>query len=279
MQTNLFLSYFFLFLGSLAIGSFLNVVIYRLPYQWFDFLEETSTSPKPQSHVSFFASRSYCPACQTNIKYYHNIPLFSFIMLKARCRYCQHPIPWRYFWVELLSALLPLWAAYTFGFTLALGFLCCFFWGLIALAFIDFDHFILPDEISQPLLWLGLFGNTFFYFFTDGKSALLGAVFGYLSLWSIYWVFKLLTQKEGMGYGDFKLLALLGAWLGWQQLPFIIIISASIGAVIGSAYLWFNRKSVTQTPIPFGPYLILAGILALFWGKELTQLYWNWLRF
>jgi leader peptidase (prepilin peptidase)/N-methyltransferase len=200
-----------------------------------------------------------------------NIPLISWLVLRGQCSGCAAPISVRYPLVEAATGLLFAFAAWHFGFTAAGFGALAFIAALVALTGIDFDTQLLPDDITLPLLWLGL-GLNAFGVFTDLKSAVIGAMAGYLSLWCVYWGFKLATGKEGMGYGDFKLLAALGAWLGWQMLPLTILLSSFVGAVVGIALMVVARHG-RNVPIPFGPYLAAAGIIALIWGKPLTRMY------
>lgn len=259
---------------GLAVGSFLNVVIHRLPQmmerEWAGQCAELRGEEAPVFEpLSLTKPRSRCPRCGHLISVLENIPVISWLVLRGRCKGCAAPISMRYPLVELATAVLFAFAAWHFGFgTTALAALV-FITGLMALTGIDFDTQLLPDDITLPLLWLGL-GFNMFGVFTDLKSAVIGAMAGYLSLWLVYWGFKLATGKEGMGYGDFKLLAALGAWLGWQALPLTILLSSFVGAVIGIALMVFARHG-RNVPIPFGPYLAIAGIIALFWGKSLTQ--------
>lgn len=261
---------------GLIVGSFLNVVIHRLPKMmergWLAECAELRGEPPPQTEKLTLASpRSRCPHCGHGITAAENIPIFSFLFLKGRCRACQARISPRYPFVEALSGLLSGYAAWRFGASWAGIGALLFIWCMIALTFIDFDTQLLPDSITLPLLWAGLLlnlGGTF----TDIRSAVIGAVAGYLSLWAVYWGFKLATGKEGMGYGDFKLLAAAGAWLGWQMLPLTILASSMVGAVAGIALIVFARHG-RNIPIPFGPYLAAAAIIALFWGKSLNQQY------
>ncbi|MBS3916287.1 MAG: prepilin peptidase [Sulfuritalea sp.] len=262
---------------GLAVGSFLNVVIHRLPKMmergWLAECAEIRGESLPPSadKLTLATPRSRCPQCGHAITALENIPVISYLFLRGRCSGCGVRISPRYPLVEALSGLLCGYAAWHFGATWAgLGALL-FIWGMMALTFIDFDTQLLPDSITLPLLWTGLLlnlGGTF----TDLKSAVIGAAAGYLSLWMVYWGFKLATGKEGMGYGDFKLLAAIGAWLGWQMLPLTILASSMVGAVIGIT-LMVAVKHGRNVPIPFGPYLAAAGIIALFWGKPLTQHY------
>lgn len=260
---------------GLIIGSFLNVVIHRLPImmqrEWDAQCAELRGEELPQhERYNLAVPRSRCPKCSHAISAFENIPVFSWLFLRGRCRGCQAPISLRYPLIEALCGLLSAYAGWHFGYTLAgLGALL-FVWAMIALTFIDFDTQLLPDDITLPLLWLGLLFNLGGHY-TDLKSAVIGAMAGYLALWSVYWGFKLVTGKEGMGYGDFKLLAAIGAWFGWQMLPMTILLSSVVGAIIGIALILFARHG-RNTPIPFGPYLATAGIIALFWGKPLAAL-------
>ena len=261
---------------GLMVGSFLNVVIHRLPKMmergWMAECAELRGEPPLQAEKLTLATpRSRCPHCGHGITAVENIPLLSFLLLRGRCRACQARISPRYPLVEALSGLLSGYAVWRFGASWAGVGALLFIWGMIALTFIDFDTQLLPDSITLPLLWVGLLLNLGGAF-TDLKSAVIGAAAGYLSLWTVYWAFKLATGKEGMGYGDFKLLAAVGAWLGWQMLPLTILASSMVGAVVGIALIVFARHG-RDIPIPFGPYLAAAAIIALFWGKPLTQQY------
>lgn len=248
---------------GLLIGSFLNVVILRMPIMLMH----------PTPTFNLMIPRSHCPNCAYIIGFLENIPIVSYLFLKGRCKQCALPIPIRYPLIELLTALVSTATIYHFELTLAGGFSLILVWSLIALSIIDLDHQILPDDITLPMVWVGLLANIFSVF-TSLESAVLGAIGGYLSLWTIYWIFKLLTHKEGMGYGDFKLLALLGAWLGWQALPLIILCASLMGSVMGLMLIGL-KKHTRSTPMPFGPYLALAGVIALFWGPGLTIFYLN----
>lgn len=261
---------------GLMVGSFLNVVIHRLPKMmergWLaECAELRGEPPQPTEKLTLASPRSRCPHCGHAISAAENIPIFSYLFLKGRCRACQARISPRYPVVEALSGLLSGYAVWRFGANWAgLGALF-FVWCMIALTFIDFDTQLLPDSITLPLLWAGLLfnlGGTYI----EIRSAVIGAAAGYLSLWAVYWSFKLATGKEGMGYGDFKLLAAIGAWLGWQMLPLTILVSSMVGAVVGIALIVFARHG-RHIPIPFGPYLAAAAIIALFWGKPLTRQY------
>jgi leader peptidase (prepilin peptidase)/N-methyltransferase len=261
---------------GLVVGSFLNVVIHRLPkmmeHGWMaECAELRGEAPPPAEKLTLATPRSRCPQCGHAISALENIPVLSFLFLRGRCRACQAPISLRYPLVEALSGVLSGYAIWRFGISWA-GIGALFFvWCMIALTFIDFDTQLLPDSITLPLLWAGLLLNLNGTF-TDLRSAVIGAAAGYLSLWSVYWAFKLATGKEGMGYGDFKLLAAIGAWLGWKMLPLAILASSMVGAVVGIALIVLARH-VRNIPIPFGPYLAAAALIALFWGKPLTEHY------
>ena len=278
-----------LFIGAavlfgFAVGSFLNVVIHRLPKmldrewkaQCLEYLGSAAPqAPQPaesaQPVYNLVVPRSGCPSCGHSITVLENIPIFSYLFLKGRCSACGTRISIRYPIVEALTGLLSGYIAWRFGFTLVVVFVLVLCWALIALTFIDADTQLLPDDITLPLLWIGLIANLGGTF-TDLNSAILGAVLGYLVLWAVYWCFKILTGKEGMGYGDFKLLAALGAWLGWQMLPLIILLSAAVGAVVGIfGILIAGREKGAR--IPYGPYLAAAGFIALLWGRNLNEWY------
>ena len=278
---------------GLIFGSFLNVVIYRLPkmmaQEWendcSEFQNQTSAKTSqseleatkkpqakpPQEKYNLIAPRSACSSCGQKISAIHNIPVVSYLLLKGKCNSCKAAIGMRYPLIEILTAALLGLAGWKFGvssITLAAWVLLL---SLITLAFIDYDTQLLPDSITLPLLWLGLLFNLNTGF-TDLNSAVLGAIFGYVILWLVYWMFKLVTGKEGMGYGDFKLLAALGAWFGWQLLPAIILISSLLGAVIGIGLMLLKQKN-RNTAIPFGPFLAIGGIMALFFGSQLARFY------
>lgn len=266
------------FLFSLMIGSFLNVVIHRLPImlerEWqAEYLGyfNPETLPQQEERYNLMVPRSACPHCGHAITAMENIPLLSWLWLKGRCRACQAPISARYPLVELLTALLSLVVAATFapGWGLLAALLLT--WVLVALTFIDLDKMLLPDQLTLPLLWGGLLFNLAGGF-APLADAVIGAMAGYLVLWSLYWAFKLLTGKEGMGYGDFKLLAALGAWLGWQALPIVLLLSSLVGAFIGIGLILL-RNYHQNKPIPFGPYLAIAGWIALLWGDTITRWY------
>ncbi len=261
---------------GLFVGSFLNVVIHRLPRMmerdWHAQAAELRGEEPPASERFNLATpRSRCPHCGHQITLLENIPLVSYLVLRGRCGHCGAGISKRYPTVEATSALLSAYAAWHFGFgAAALGALL-FVWAMVALTFIDLDTQLLPDDITLPLLWLGLafnLGATY----AELPAAVIGAMAGYLALWSAFWVFKLATGKEGMGYGDFKLLAAIGAWLGWQMLPLTILLSSLVGAVVGIVLIAVARHG-RNVPIPFGPYLAAAGLIALFWGEAITERY------
>jgi leader peptidase (prepilin peptidase) / N-methyltransferase len=263
---------------GLMVGSFLNVVIHRLPKMMENteksYVAETygvqPATPLPTKY-NIVTPRSACPGCGHEITALENIPIVSYLMLGGKCKGCKAKISMRYPLVEALTGALIGAVAYNYGYTNSALFAFVFVFALIALTFIDFDTQLLPDDITLPLLWLGLLFNLNGGF-ADLKSAVLGAVFGYLILWSVYWLFKIATGKEGMGYGDFKLLAAIGAWFGWQLLPAVILLSSVVGAVIGIGMILFRGKS-SGTAIPFGPFLALGGIAALFFGQQLASFY------
>ncbi|MGI1678433.1 MAG: A24 family peptidase [Cellvibrionaceae bacterium] len=267
---------------GLLIGSFLNVVIHRLPIMlqnsWksdcCELLEIKQSEEKnvsaPSTYNLLFPSSS-CPNCKHKIRSWENIPVISYLFLKGKCSGCKNPISARYPIIEAVTGVLSGLIIYNFGATIEGGLLLMLVWSLIALTMIDIDTQLLPDNITLPLLWLGILVNSF-EIFSSLEDAVYGAIAGYLSLWSVFWAFKILTKKEGMGYGDFKLLAAFGAWLGWQALPLIILLSSFVGAVIGIAGILILGRD-KNIPIPFGPYLAIAGLIALFWGDQITQTY------
>jgi len=267
---------------GLVVGSFLNVVIFRLPVmlerQWRvqaqDFLDIETVAPNHQRTFNLATPASTCPSCKATIKAWQNIPVISYLLLKGKCAHCKEPISARYPLVELTTALLTAIVGFQLGFGLYACFAMLFTWCLIALVFIDIDHMLLPDDITLPLLWLGLILALLGWGPLSLSDAVGGAIFGYLILWAVYWLFKLATGKEGMGYGDFKLLALLGAWLGWQAVPMVVLISSVLGAGIGiTTILLFNGQR--GKPFPFGPYLAGAGWVVLMWGDRINQAYLN----
>ncbi|MDZ7925304.1 MAG: A24 family peptidase [Marinagarivorans sp.] len=263
---------------GLVVGSFLNVVIYRVPVMLFKEWKEAcddilQNTPKdlPTGRFNLAIPNSCCPHCKAKIKPSQNIPVVSFLILKGSCGSCGKPIAARYPLVELFTGIASIAILWIFGPTLQGALALILIWVLIALTMIDIDHQLLPDNITLPLMWLGLSCNLF-NVYTDINSAVIGAIAGYLSLWSVYWIFKLVTKKEGMGYGDFKLLAALGAWMGWQYLPVIIILSSFVGAAFGIVGMLFSGKD-KEWRIPFGPYLAIAGVIALFWGDAIIAQY------
>jgi leader peptidase (prepilin peptidase)/N-methyltransferase len=261
---------------GLAVGSFLNVVIHRLPLMmeraWqTECAELRGETPPELEPLSLATPGSRCPACGHPIGALENIPIVSWLALRGRCSACKAPISARYPVVEALTGLLSAYIAWHFGFGWVTAGALLFLWAMMALTFIDIDTQLLPDAITLPLLWVGLLFNLGSVF-TDLNSAVIGAVAGYLALWLVYWGFKLATGKEGMGYGDFKLLGAIGAWLGWQMLPLTILLSSFVGAVVGITLIVIARRG-RNVPIPFGPYLATAGIIALLWGNPLTESY------
>jgi leader peptidase (prepilin peptidase)/N-methyltransferase len=262
---------------GLCIGSFLNVVIHRLPKmmerewneQCADLRGEALAAAEP---LTLAKPRSRCPHCGQGITALQNVPIISWLVLKGRCAGCNARISLRYPLVELAAGLAAAFCAWRLGPGIAAVAAMVFVWTILAASLIDFDTQLLPDSMTLPLLWLGLLlnlGGTF----TDLRSAVIGAAAGYLALWSVFWLFKLATGKEGMGYGDFKLLAAIGAWLGWTVLPVVILLSSLVGAVIGISLIVFFKHG-REVPIPFGPYLGAAGIIAMFWGGPLTDMIW-----
>ena len=261
-------------LFGLIVGSFLNVVIHRLPKMmeadWqCQCAELRGEELPPTEPLTLATPRSRCPHCGHGITAMENIPVISWLFLRGKCSSCKAPISIRYPLVEAATGLLSAYAAFHFGFGLQAAGAILFVWAMIALTGIDFDTQLLPDSITLPLVWLGLLFNLFGTY-TSLSSAVIGAMAGYLSLWSVYWGFRLATGKEGMGFGDFKLLAAIGAWLGWQMLPVTILLSSLVGAIVGVGLIVLAKRG-RNVPIPFGPYLAAAGLLALFWGKELNR--------
>ncbi|HEY7379392.1 MAG TPA: A24 family peptidase [Steroidobacteraceae bacterium] len=282
---------------GLLVGSFLNVVIHRLPTMmerdWRQHCAELdaravtasvespvtfATQPAPEQTFNLLTPRSRCPKCHATIRAWQNIPVISYLLLRGRCAGCGTHISLRYPLVELLSGILSALVAWRFGFSWELAAALLFTWSLIALSGIDIDHQLLPDSITLPLLWLGLLASlahnpqSSFPMPVDPRSSIIGAAAGYLSLWLVFHVFRLLTGKEGMGYGDFKLFAAFGAWFGWQMLLLIILLSAATGAIVGIALVMLKRHG-RDIPIPFGPYLAAAGWIALMWGPQLIERY------
>ena len=271
---------------GLIVGSFLNVVAYRVPIMmgraWREQCAEIQAEefPEPPHAVgkpfNLVTPNSACPQCGGSVAAHHNIPVISFLLLRGRCAHCDAKISPRYPLIEGLAGLLSLIVAWAFGPTWQMIFALPVTWTLLALAVIDIDHKLLPDSMTLPLLWAGLLASLIRIdggvMFTDVTSSVIGAAAGYLARWSVYQIFQLVTGKEGMGFGDFKLLAALGAWLGWQLLPLVILLSAAVGATVGTALILLGGTS-RETPIPFGPYLAAAGWVALLWGEELTMMY------
>jgi len=270
----------FVAIVSLMIGSFLNVVVYRLPKMmhnmWYlecrEFLAEEleSTPAKEVEHLTLSTPNSTCPKCGHKIRFYENIPVISWLLLKGKCSQCKNSIAIRYPLVEAATALLSVVIAQQFGVSIETLLLLTLTWGLICLTLIDFDHMLLPDQIVMPLLWLGLLVNITGTF-VPLTDAVIGAAVGYMSLFSVFWLFKLLTGKEGMGHGDFKLFALFGAWIGWQLLPILILMASVVGAIVGISLMLFKNHQREQA-IPFGPYLAVAGWITLLWGEGI----WSW---
>jgi leader peptidase (prepilin peptidase)/N-methyltransferase len=264
---------------GLIVGSFLNVVVYRLPVMlqksWqndcLNFLEQENSTTETTETFNLSTPRSRCPSCQHPISAIENIPILSYIFLKGRCKSCESSISIRYPVVELATCVLSIMIAVQFGVTFQTGVALIFTWLLICLTLIDFDTQLLPDSITLPLLWFALF-ISLFNIFVDPTTAIIGALAGYLSLWSVFWLFKLATGKEGMGYGDFKLLAAIGALLGWQMLPLVVMLSAFVGAVIGLTMMVCKGLD-KNSPIPYGPYLSVAAFIALLWGDKINSVY------
>lgn len=271
---------------GLLVGSFLNVVIHRLPVMMENAEEsyfqqrqalvshlneaELNALPQPLKY-NIVTPRSACPKCGHKISALENIPIISYLALGGKCKGCKTKISMRYPLIEALTGALIGLAAYIYGYNASTLFIFAFIFALIALTFIDLDTFLLPDDIVFPLLWLGLLFNLNTGF-TDLQSAVIGAMAGYMVLWIVFWLFKLIRGKEGMGYGDFKLLAAIGAWFGWQMLPAVILLSSVVGSLIGVYFMLFKGKNKDYA-IPFGPYLALGGIAALFFGQQLAGLY------
>lgn len=272
------------FVVSLLVGSFLNVVIYRLPIMmeraWRSECEAylhpgQTSSVNSQAPFNLVKPDSTCPQCQHLIRAWENIPLLSWLWLRGKCSQCQTPISVRYPLVELTTAVLSTLAAWHFGFGAAALIAVLATWLLIAMTFIDLDKMLLPDQLTLSLLWIALIASVNGVY-VSAADAIIGAACGYVCLWSLYWAFKLLTGKEGMGYGDFKLLAALGALVGWQQLPVVILLSSFVGALVGISLIVIKGRDKSQ-PIPFGPYLAAAGWLTLLYGDWLVNQYLNWM--
>jgi leader peptidase (prepilin peptidase)/N-methyltransferase len=277
-QQPMLLAFSLLFFG-LAIGSFLNVVIYRIPAmiereERAYCSELLSGAPAPEeAPFNLVTPNSRCPGCGHAIRAWENIPVVSYLVLRGRCSACKVRISPRYPVIETVSAALAIFLGLKFGgVSVALLAALLFTWALLALTMIDFDTMLLPDAITLPLLWLGLLVNLFGVF-ASLEDAVIGAMAGYGVLWGVFWAFKLATGKEGMGYGDFKLLAALGAWLGWQALPMIILLSSFVGAVLGILVMYLQQRG-RDIPMPFGPYLAIAGWIAMVWGGDIMDWYW-----
>ncbi|HYC47945.1 MAG TPA: A24 family peptidase [Burkholderiales bacterium] len=261
---------------GLCVGSFLNVVIHRMPKimetRWrAECAELNNEEPPKTERYNLVVPRSRCPACGHKIGALENVPILSYVALGGKCAACGARISIRYPIIEALTGAMSGYIAWHFGFTLAAGAALVFTWMMIALAFIDLDTFYLPDDLTLPLLWIGLLFSLWGGF-TDLPSAVIGAVAGYVSLWLVFWAFKFATGKEGMGYGDFKLLAAIGGWLGWKMLPLVILLSSFVGAIVGILLIVLARRG-RNVPIPFGPYLAVAGLIALFHGEALNRQY------
>ncbi|MBP9100328.1 MAG: prepilin peptidase [Nitrosomonas sp.] len=261
---------------GLMVGSFLNVVIHRLPEMmkrnWLQQCAELQgEAAQTLPEFNLLTPRSTCIHCGHKITAWENIPVISYLFLRGRCSQCHASISPRYPMVEAATAIISGFVAWHFGYGFVALAALIFVWSLIALAAIDLDTQLLPDDITLPLLWIGLLVNIN-HGFTDIQSAVIGAIAGYVSLWSIYWCFKLITGKEGMGYGDFKLLAAIGAWLGWGMLPLVILSSSLVGALVGMGLI-LAAKLNKNIPIPFGPYLVGGALIALFWGEQLIHTY------
>ncbi len=289
---NLWLFVTLSFVFAAVIGSFLNVVVHRLPVMmkrdWqqecnhylaeykktvFEQNEKALTAPIDEfpEKYNLVVPGSACPKCKTNIKPIHNLPILGWLMLGGRCAACKNPISARYPIVELITGALVAFLAWHFGPTIEFVFCTILTFALVVLTGIDLDEMLLPDQITLPLLWLGLILNLSGTF-VSMSDAIVGAAAGYLSLWSVFWAFKLLTGKEGMGYGDFKLLAVFGAWFGWQVLPLVILLSSLVGAIVGISLIAFKKLN-QGNPIPFGPYIAAAGWIAMIWGESITHWY------
>ena len=277
LETYPWIFYSSVIIIGLAFGSFLNVVVYRLPLmlerdwrqQCHDFLDMTETKETSEQALSLAFPGSACPKCGHKIRFWENIPIISYVLLKGKCSGCKAPISIEYPLIELTTAILTIAVAIQFGPSWQALAAASFTWALIALTMIDFHKQLLPDNITLPLLWLGILCSMF-GLFVDLETSVIGAMAGYLVLWSVYHLFRLITGREGMGYGDFKLLAALGAWMGWKMLPLIIILSSFVGAAIGLAMIALIRHD-KNIPIPFGPYLAIAGWIAFLWGDAITS--------
>jgi len=260
-------------LAGIIIGSFLNVVIHRLPKMmeqaWKNELEELQDKAISAPAYNLLTPKSSCPACNHTIRFYENIPIISYALLKGKCSHCHRPVSLRYPAIELLSGLLTGYIAWQFGWSIHTFAACIFALSMLTLTCIDLETQLLPDNITLPLIWLGLIFNLH-QEFTTIESAVMGAILGYLVLWSLYWIFKLITHKEGMGYGDFKMLAAIGSWLGLEALPLVIIISSFTASIVGLTLILLKKQN-RASAIPFGPYLALGGMIVFFSTQPLTQ--------
>ncbi len=276
------LFYIFIFAIGLAIGSFINLAVYRIPkilyFDWFiqcyDYLNlQPKFNKPPKLGLNLFLPRSHCPNCKQKIIVIDNIPIISYCLLKGKCRYCKQKIAIRYPITEAVTAICSLIVGCKFGIKLETMFALLVTWTLILQAGIDFQEYLIPDEITLPMLWLGLIVNKF-NFFVSLPDAVIGAIVGYLAFWVVYWIFKIITGKDGIGQGDFKLLAMLGAWFGYQSLPIIIFISTAIGSLVGGTCILLKKLN-KDSPIPFSPYLAIAGWIAMLWGTAINNWYWK----
>lgn len=278
LQSNPALLYAFTILFGLVVGSFLNVVIVRLPgmldlswkLQCRELLGLEGGEP-PQERFNLVYPGSHCPHCRSPVKPIHNIPVVSYLWLGGKCAHCGAAIGLRYPLIETFAAMLAVVALGRFGLSWQLAGALALSWSFLAVSAIDIEHHLLPDDVILPLMWVGLAANSL-GLYTDVYSALYGALLGYISLWLVFQAFRLLTGKEGMGYGDFKLFACIGAWLGWQALPLVILLAAVCGTVVGVAMILLKRQDRSQ-PIPFGPFLCAAGLVAMMWGPQITAAY------
>lgn len=271
--------YTFAAILGLLLGSFFNVVIARLPrmmeLRWQRECAQARDEVIPeQPAFNLAVPASHCPKCRAPVAGYDNIPLLSWLLLRGRCRHCKVRISALYPLVELTAAIIPVVCLWVFGINSEAVAYTVLLWTLLILTVIDLQHMLLPDQLTLPLLWVGLLGALWWLPVTP-QDAIIGAVAGYLFLWALYWLFRLLTGKEGMGYGDFKLLAALGAWLGWQMLPIVILLGSASGALIGGALILLQRHK-QGVPLPFGPFLVAGALIALFAGESIYQAYWQW---
>lgn len=281
---NVNMSIFYVFIGSLGacIGSFINMAAYRIPkilyFNWFvecyNFLElKPKFSNIPKFNLNLFSPRSHCPNCKKSIAFIDNIPIISYFLLRFKCRNCHQFIPIIYPLTEIVTTIASLLVVYKLGINPIVIFGLLLTWVLILQAVIDIKEYIIPDELTLPMLWLGLIINNF-KMFTQLEHAIFGAIVGYLTFWIIYWVFKFMTGKDGIGYGDFKLVSMLGAWFGYEKLLLIILISSAIGSLVGVLLILFCQRSKEQ-PLSFGPYLAIAGWITMLWGNSIQHWYWR----